>query len=65
MARFLYAGALEPRRLPGWQLAARVTDKDLAWTRDFLFRVGDHLLPLCEPIYRARDGEHHWEHRHR
>ena len=28
---FPYAGALEPRRLPGWQLAARVTDKDLAW----------------------------------
>ena len=63
MARFLYVGALEPRRLPGWQLAARMADKDLTWTRDFLFRVGDNLLPLCEPTHRARDCEHDREHR--
>src|SRR6266481_5208411 len=47
------------------QVAARVPDKDLTWTRDFLFGVDDHLLPLREPTDCARDGEHHGEHRDR
>ena len=40
-----------------------MSDKDLTRARDLLFRVGDHFLPLGEPAYRARDGEHHGEHR--
>ena len=47
------------------QVAAPVSDKDLARASDFLFRVGEHLLPLRDPTTGARDREQNREHRRR
>jgi hypothetical protein len=38
--------AVAPLNLLLWQFATGLSDKDLAWPGDLLFRVGDHLLPL-------------------
>src|SRR5215216_5510045 len=61
-AWFMLTKAVVQLNLPLRQFAARVAHKDLAWSCDLLLRVVDHLLPLCEPAYSARDGEHDWKH---
>jgi hypothetical protein len=48
-----------------WQIAAGLSNKDLARAGDLLLRIGGHFLPLRQPAHCARNGEHHWKHRHR
>ena len=35
---------------------------DLPRTRDLLFRIGEHLLPLSQPTRGAGNGKQHGEH---
>jgi hypothetical protein len=42
-----------------------VTEIDLPGTRDILFRIEQHFLPLRDPAAGARNGEQDGEHGHR
>src|SRR5580693_9828257 len=39
-----------------------VPGPDLSWTRNLLFCVIQHLLPLRQPPHRARNGKQHSKH---
>src|SRR5438874_10004576 len=47
------------------QVAFGWSDVDLSRPRDLLLRIQQALLPLCQPAWRATDGEQHREHLHR
>src|SRR5712691_6815032 len=47
------------------ELPPRGAGVELARPADLVFRVADHLLPLGDPAYRARQREDAGEHRHR
>src|ERR1700737_2900470 len=42
-----------------------VPEIDLAWPRNFLLGVEEHLFPLRDPTGSAQNGEKHGEHGHR
>src|SRR5713101_2371742 len=47
------------------ELPPRGAGVELARPADLVFGVADHLLPLRDPAYRAREGKNASEHRHR
>src|SRR5579885_3434870 len=49
----------------GHVVTPRMTGIELARAPDLLHRVFDHLVPLCDPADRPRDGEEDGEHRDR
>src|SRR6267142_7220186 len=51
---------LDPHEIP-----ARRPVVELARAADLVFRIGDHLLPLSDPAYGAREREDAGEHGHR